>query len=114
MLIERSWPKGQDQLAILLRGVRNFYTWDSWTATNVEAVLCGAIPVFMRYEPWTEIELDGSELGIIPRMDELSIFDINKYEQDRMSLISKIKELNDNWCDRVKVFIEMVTSYFDK
>ena len=118
LLIERIWPKGQDQLAYLLKNIRFFYTWDAWTATNLDALMCGCIPFFLRYEPWTEEELDGSELGVIPRLDwsrKIS-YDSNqwleRFEQEKAALITRIGELNASWNARVKDFMEQVEGYF--
>jgi hypothetical protein len=110
-LIGRNWPQGAEQLAYLLKRAKIFYTWDSWTQTNVEAILCGAIPYFMMYEPWTEAEIDGTELGKLPRMD------VNKknyvvFNDERIRLKERINELNKTWPERVKVFGEKVLRHF--
>jgi hypothetical protein len=113
ILIERQWPSGQEQLAYLLRLTRYFYTWDSWTATNVEAALCGAIPIFLRYEPWTEAEIDGSEIGEIPRLDAQNPeFDALKFQEGRRKLIENINWLDATWDNRVKAFVGQVTAHF--
>lgn len=115
LYIDRSWPCGAQQLAYLLRKIRFFYTWDSWTATNIDAILCGAMPYFLRYEPWTEAELDGSELGEIPRMDERHPdFNPLEFKEKRRKLIGCIAELNSSWDGRVKEFVDRVEAHFDK
>lgn len=109
LLIERLWPRGHEQLAYLLKNTRYFYTWDSWTATNIESILCGSMPIFMRYDPWTEEELDGSELGKIPRLGvHHSQSDLNKFNDERMKLIGRIAELNATWNERVRGFVDQV------
>jgi hypothetical protein len=35
----------------MLRNTRYFYTWDTHSQTNVEALYCGAIPVGLRWTP---------------------------------------------------------------
>ena len=115
LYISRDWPKPQEQLAILLRGVRIFYTWDSWTQTNVEAVLCGAIPCFMRYEPWTEEDLDGSEIGRIPRVDMKNPhIDVEKFKAEREAMIQKINLLAATWDQRVQNFVNTVEQHFNQ
>lgn len=113
MAIAREWPRGPEQLAYLLRKVRYFYTWDSWTATNIDAILCGAVPYFLRYEPWTEAELDGSELGEIPRMDASHAeFYPLEFQEKRRKLIGRIAELNNSWDDRVLGFMDCADGHF--
>jgi hypothetical protein len=115
VFIGREWPVTQDQLAVLLRNVRCFYTWDSWTSTNVEAILCGAIPFFLRYEPWTEQDLDESELGYIPRLDtQHTNFDAEKFESDRKALRQRIDGLAASWDNRVREFTEKVERHFSQ
>lgn len=113
LLIGRDWPKPQEQLAVLLRSVRIFYTWDSWTQTNVEAVLCGAIPCFLRYEPWTEEDLDGSEIGRIPRLDNNNqVIDINKFQEEQKKLIDRVAYIASSWDERVRTFTQKVEQHF--
>lgn len=109
----RTWPYGQDQLAYLLKRTNIFYTWDSWTATNIEAILCGAVPYFLRYEPWTEEEVDGSELGPIPRIDARNPrIDAEAFAEGRKQLLENIERLNSTWDARVKEFVNQVQSWF--
>jgi hypothetical protein len=113
LYVSREWPSGQPQLAMLLRQVRVFYTWDSWTSTNVEAILSGAVPFFMRYEPWTEEDLDGSELGRIPRMDmQHQNFDPVRFAEERRNLIVRIQILHATWDERVRDFMQAAEKHF--
>ena len=45
--INRGWPSSQIELATLLRSTRYFFSWDSVSAINIEALLSGAIPVLL-------------------------------------------------------------------
>jgi hypothetical protein len=113
--IGRSVPEGQDNLAKFLRNTRIFYTWDSWSCINVEAVLCGAIPFFLRYDPWTEEDLDGSEIGHIPRLDKNnSTYDAVKFEEERRQMRVKIDTLAASWERRVREVMNMVEQHFDR
>jgi hypothetical protein len=51
--IDRKWPADKESLAMMLRNTRYFFTWDLSSQTNVDALLCGAVPVTMRMEPFT-------------------------------------------------------------
>jgi hypothetical protein len=65
VLIERNWPADKESLSIMLRNTRYFYTWDLVSQTNVDALLCGAIPVVSRWAPFTATVVD-SEFGAFP------------------------------------------------
>lgn len=113
LFIGRDWPRPQEQLAILLKNTRIFYTWDSWTQTNVEAVLCGAIPCFLRYEPWTEEDIDGSEIGRIPRVDpQKQQIDVQKFLAERQTLLDNARNLAATWDQRVQGMMQSVEAHF--
>lgn len=50
--ITREWPPSKPELYALLRKTRLFFTWDSLSALNFEAVFWGALPVFLRFQPY--------------------------------------------------------------
>lgn len=54
--LTREWPKNKTELAVLLKNTRYFYTWDYCTQTVVDAMLCGAIPVYMSVEPYKHFD----------------------------------------------------------
>lgn len=112
--IAREWPTTQEQLAILMRQTRFFYTWDAWTSTNMEAVLCGAVPVILHYDPWKPEELDASELGL-PRaeiVDGEVKLDADKFLKERIELMKKIDVMTISWDDRVREFAGKVEEHF--
>jgi hypothetical protein len=111
--IGRRWPHTQEQLAFLFRHMACIYTWDSWTQTNVDAILTGCVPFFLNYAPFTPEEIDGSELGIIPRLDrENHVFDLERFVSQRTALITRIAELQASWGMRVKDFYNKVQARF--
>ena len=112
VLIMRNWPINQEQLAIFLRNTRYVYTWDSWSATNVDAVLCGAVPYYLRYEPWTEAEIDGGELGVMPRVDATRKFNLERFNDERNDMIKKIRGLMASWDQRVADMMQAVAKHF--
>lgn len=113
--VAREWPQSQEQLGILLRQTRFFYTWDAWTSTNTEAVMCGAVPVILHYGPWKPEEVDGSELGWLPRgeikNDRLTL-DSGKFSKGRDALMEKISHYSLSWSKRVEDFMEKVELHF--
>ena len=65
LYIDRNWPSDKEGLAALLRNTRYFFTWDVVTQTNIDALLCGAIPVVMRWAPFTP-SIFKTEFGMLP------------------------------------------------
>lgn len=68
VLIERDWPKDKRQLAELLRNCKYFFSWDSISATNTDAILCGAVPVLMQDKQIPRWEINLNELGPLPNV----------------------------------------------
>jgi len=65
VLIERNWPADKQSLSIMLRNTRYFYTWDLNSQTNIDALLCGVIPVVVRWAPFTAAILE-TDFGPFP------------------------------------------------
>lgn len=111
----RTWPETKDQLATLLRSCRFFYTWDSWTQMNVEALYCGAIPVFLRKMPWTDAEIDGTELGVLPRLASDATLGpgfFEEFEFARKGFVERVERVMRNWEPGVDDFIYKVDRHF--
>jgi hypothetical protein len=110
--ISNEWPRCPEELARLLQVTRYFFTWDAWSALNTEAVLCGAMPVIMRWAPWTSADLQRDETGgLVPFLDygEHVLggeWKMLLFSKQRMSLIRGITDLDASWNARVKVFAE--------
>ncbi|HEY3755083.1 MAG TPA: hypothetical protein VGL42_02930 [Opitutaceae bacterium] len=115
LLITRNWPADQAQLALLLRQTRFFYTWDANSSINVEAVLCGAVPFFLTYEPLTRERIDATEMGYLPRLDagmKDARFDPVQFERDRAALIGRIEGIQRSWPQRVAEFAAAAERHF--
>ena len=69
VLIERDWPRDKRQLAALLRNCKYFFSWDTISAINNEAVLCGAVPVLMHELQMTRAEQRQAETGAYPEIE---------------------------------------------
>ena len=78
-------------------------------------MLCGAVPVILNYDPWKPEEIDGAELGWLPRgeMAEAGVeLDVERFFAGRDALIDRISKLSLTWDDRVREFADMVESHF--
>jgi hypothetical protein len=67
-LITRSIPDSKAELKVMLLSSRFVFTFDSWTNLIVEAILCGAVPVVLKFDPFSKSEIDQSELGPLPAL----------------------------------------------
>lgn len=113
--ITRTWPDTKEQLAIMLRNTRFFYTADACSSTNLEALFCGAIPVFLYNGPWSDAEIDGFEPGAFPRVRVgMSRNDINlaDFEVERKRYIDRTRSLEESWDGRVAQLVEKVATHF--
>lgn len=113
--INRGWPSSQTELATLLRSTRYFFSWDSVSAINIEALLSGAIPVLLQWCQITSENLDCMEFGPIPRLDVhldgekvyLST-DISGFLLKRDAFVANLKRIEDSWLDETaRVFIKI-------
>lgn len=114
--ITRTWPTTKEQLAILLRNCRFFYTGDACSKLNVEALSCGAIPAFIHNGPWTDEEIDGGEFGLFPRL-HAGIKDrdtfLKTFDVQRAEFLGRLRSYIDGWDDNISQLIEKVDAHFD-
>jgi hypothetical protein len=114
--ITRTWPPTKKELSILLRNCRFFYTYDSWSNINVEANLCGAIPIFLDNGPWKDEEIDGSEIGAIPRIhiDRFASesIDFDEFTKNQEDLMERVRGCEKEWSNSVKVLVDKITGFY--
>ena len=113
LYIDRLWPAGQEQLAILLRQTRLFFTWDSWSQINVEALACGCIPVFLRDAPYTAAELDSAECGALPRADGgAAELNLEQFEIARIAHLERFRAVGATWDAQLDLALEKIADHF--
>ncbi len=114
ILVERDWPRDKEQLGLLLRQCRYFYTWDCVSATNYDAVMCGAVPVLMHDNQIPRFEVDRMEFGSFPTLPESareggvvvwSDNDIARIDSALKSMIDNIVFMDRSWLPRVAQFL---------
>jgi hypothetical protein len=119
LVLSRTWPEDKHQLGILLRQCRYFFTWDSVSQTNTDAVTCGAVPVLLNDAQINKMDLDRGELGALP---DISISDLkNKFSvvgnadiiSNQMNeMCSKVNYYEKSWPERVNNFANDVLRFF--
>jgi hypothetical protein len=113
--ITRNWPESKEELAALLRNCRFFYTADSCSHINNEALSCGALPVFLHNGPWTDAELDSFEAGAMPRLRLGEIIDearCDEFERARDVYLDRMATIERQWELSVRALIEKVDLHF--
>lgn len=111
--IGRKWPPTQEQLALLFKHIACMYTYDCWSQTNVDAIMCGVVPFFLRYEPFSSEEIDSAELGRIPRLDgDNREFNVDRFNRERLAVKTRLTTLQASWDDRVKHFVSKLAMKF--
>jgi hypothetical protein len=116
VVITRNWPETKEQLAILLRNCRFFYTGDACSAINAEALRCGAIPAFLDNGPWSDEEIDGSEAGVLPRLYGGMQAGDNFYaefEAQRVAFVERLHALERGWDASVFEMVDKVSAHFE-
>jgi hypothetical protein len=109
--ISKEWPRDQIELARLLQATKYLFTWDAWSSLNTEAVLCGAMPVILRWGPWSPKDLENDEIGPCPYLEygEHVLggeWKVCLFPKQRERLEKKIIELEASWAARVRAFAE--------
>lgn len=123
LTLTRTWPDDKNQLGILLRHCRYFFSWDSLSQTNLDAVSCGAIPVMLHEKQATRDELAQSELGSYPDVRLVNFSDkdsvvlgggVGGVDRQVRELLEKIQGYKESWPDRVRQFAVDVNRHFSK
>lgn len=118
VLLSATWPQTKPELALLLQNTKYLYTWDSQSALNSDAMLCGAKIVFLQFSQASEETLKAGELGPIPYYkanfdgSSLQLIDNPYYEKMRIKYIDKIKKLEADWNNNVGATIDCIFKYF--
>lgn len=93
--ITYSWPPTRQELAAQLRKTRYLYSYDTLSATNVEAILCGAVVILKHYSyhdwTWTRADLEATEHGSGGYAYSDSPFDIDRALRTRQQLVDNVR-----------------------
>ena len=112
--ITRQWPEDRRELADILKKIKFLFTWDSTTSLITEAIMCGAVPVFMQIEPWTVDGLRNTDFGISGfalSTDEAEIYRAIQTRGEAMTAIRRhmVKFREDLW-----TFVDSSQNHFEK
>lgn len=120
VLVTRTWPEDKEQLGALLRQCRYFFTWDSVTSTNVDAVICGAVPVLLHENQISRNDINLGELGAFPNVvlndflnKESVVFDGVEVDERIVAMNEKVSSFEKSWPQRVREFAVDVSKFFN-
>lgn len=123
VLVERDWPRDKKQLGILLRNCKYFISWDCLSATNFDAVMCGAVPLLLHDLQIPREELNRGELGLVyPEVDNVKsiLCDVRCTPQNIDSIDQVLDSSRDiarhyemNWLANVESLANKILKGFD-
>lgn len=115
LFIDRDWPD-RFTLSQLMPKAKYLFTYDPYTFLNVEAILCGTVPIFCDNWHVNDEEIDGGELGPIPRFTledyESGRVDHDFFQQQRQQLVLNLAKLQEEWPNNVSLFIDKALKKF--
>lgn len=118
VMLERQWPPDKESLAILLRNTRYLFTWDVVTETNTDAIKCGAIPVVMRWQPFTleAMKMEGVDVPyaemVILDSKATIVFDKATYDNKRIEFIAHYQKIAKERIKRVEETAIKIEQHF--
>ncbi len=114
--ITRTHPAVKREYLDLLKKTRYIYMWDSVTAVYSDAVLCGALPVMMTYEPFGKAKFDeASQVSVeLPKPDQYkNPKDLDEaFKAYRIEFIKRGVSLSLNYDSSVRQLTEKLLSHF--
>lgn len=117
ILVERDWPRDKEQLGLLLRQCKFFFTWDCVSATNYDAALCGAVPILLHDKQIPREKINRMEFGGFPVVEfrfndfgEVVVGDIDAAVEKIIDaslddMMCNIARLESSWQARVGQFL---------
>lgn len=117
--LSRTWPQDKNQLGILLRHCRYFFTWDAVSQTNIDAIACGAVPVVLQQLQIKQDDFNYGELGPLPNAHLVDlqnrnsvVGDVDEIDRSMQETNRLVKYYHETWPERVRKFAENVHEFF--
>jgi hypothetical protein len=118
LLIERDWPRRQEEVALILKHTRYFFSFDAVTSLSMEAFLCGAVSVLLHDDqsPKSIKNKEEFKLPKITLMDKNDakslLYDPALLKKETDELSHAIEYYRSTWSDRVNKFVAECKKYF--
>ena len=112
--ITRSWPSDRFELAKILKKTKILFTWDSTTSLILDAIMCGAVPVLLRLEPWTINGLQDLENGISGFALSTDEAEIYRAIQTRKIALDGVRRVMTEFRSDLWRFVKSSQNHFEK
>ena len=106
--ITRQCPDKKEELAKILNQSRIFFTYDNMTSTNLDAILCGAMPYFLTKPP---IELYDNEYGKY-WIESLDPEEIAKAKENNKRIKEQVLEKQKTFSDNLAKIVNKIETHF--
>jgi hypothetical protein len=114
--ITYQWPPTREALATELRKTRHLYSYDTLSATNLEAILCGAVVVLktLNYHewPWTRRDIEATEHGSGGYAFGDTPFEIARAHATRQQTVDAIRHQHQRFRQNLWDFIDASQRHF--
>lgn len=114
--ITYSWPPTRPELAHQLRRTRYLYSYDAVSATNLEAILCGATVVLkhLSYHDWAwgRADMEAMEQGTGGFAFGDSDYELDRAEQTRHETLERVRYHQASFKLRLLEFVEATQHRF--
>jgi hypothetical protein len=112
--ITRSWPADRFELASILKKTKLLFTWDSTTSLITDAIMCGAVPVLLRIEPWSVQGLEQLENGVSGFALSIDDAEIYRAIQTRKLALDGIRRNMTEFRTDLWKFVKSSQNHFEK
>jgi hypothetical protein len=114
--ITYGWPSPREQLAFELRQSRYVYSYDTLSATNLEAILCGAVVVLktLNYHgwSWTRRDIEATEHGSGGYAFADTPFEIQRALETRSEFVENIRYHQAMFPQHLWEFVQASQRYY--
>lgn len=114
--ITYSWPPTRSELAEQLRRTRYLYSYDVVSATNLEAILCGAVVIVKHLSyhhwEWTRADMDEFEFGTGGFAFDDSEEEIERAFNTRGELLDRCRAITADYRPQLLAFVAASQAHF--
>lgn len=117
--INKQWPENKEQLATILKSTRYFYSWTDMSSTNVDALLCGAIPILIEPDPVKLNLLENTETGSFPYYiakiidGKIFVWKDPDFDVKKEKFICSLFSYKENWINNVASTLQKINKHFN-
>jgi hypothetical protein len=108
--ITRTFPARKEDLAIILNQSKILFTYDTASAINLDAVLCGAMPFFMM-KPFEWLK--DNEYGKF-WIESLDLVEVAQVKEHNLTLPAMVKDNQKTFPERLARMVDKIQLHFNK